>query len=67
MDLDNDGNIGIKAIDDTGLVSFYKVDVIDEEGGNIWVTGCPDKIKIISLGHSYIKIGDTLKLSNLQK
>ncbi|AHX04300.1 efflux RND transporter periplasmic adaptor subunit [Ehrlichia japonica] len=55
LDLQDNGDLGIKVIVDE-KVKFIPVEVIDSEyNGDIWITNSPDTIKLITLGHEYVK------------
>ncbi|ABD44718.1 efflux transporter, RND family, MFP subunit [Ehrlichia chaffeensis str. Heartland] len=55
LDLQDDGDLGIKVIVDK-RVKFIPVEVIDsEDNGDVWVANSPDTIQLITLGHEYVK------------
>ena len=55
LDLQDNGDLGIKVVVDE-KVKFIPVEVVDSEyNGDIWVANSPDNIKLITLGHEYVK------------
>ncbi|CAH58241.1 efflux RND transporter periplasmic adaptor subunit [Ehrlichia ruminantium] len=54
LDLQNNGDLGIKIIVDN-KVKFIPVEIIDTEyNGDVWVSNIPDTLDIITLGHEYV-------------
>ena len=62
LTLQDDGTVGVKAINDKNEVVFYpikkEIDTID----GMWVSGLPDKVKIIITGQEYITVGQTVEI-----
>ena len=58
----DDGTVGVKAINQKNLVVFYpikkEIDTID----GMWVTGLPEKVKIITSGQEYITVGQSVDI-----
>lgn len=57
LTLDDEGRIGVKIVDDTGIVVFRPVQVISEDAKGMWLGGLPAKITIITVGHEYVGAG----------
>lgn len=51
--IDKDGDLSVKTIGDNNTSSIYKVAIIDEDEKGIWVSGLPEKCRIILSGQSY--------------
>jgi len=64
LSLDESGNIGIKTLDEENNVLFYKVKIIKEAKGGLWVTGPPDNAKIITTGQAFVREGDKAIVAN---
>ncbi len=60
--LNEEGKVGIKALDEQNKVRFYPIKIVDEEADKIWLTGLPTELRVITLGHVYINVGDELKI-----
>ena len=62
LTLQDDGTVGIKAIDENNKVVFYpikkEIDTID----GMWVSGLPDEVKLIITGQEYITVGQTVEI-----
>lgn len=56
--LDDNGGYGIRVVNDDNRVEFYTVDVIAEEDDGVWVTGLPNKTKIITVGQELVVSGE---------
>ena len=60
----NDKNeLGIKCLDERNVVRFYKVTLIDEEPGYVWLANLPSRLRVITLGHIYLNSGADLQPS----
>ena len=55
--LDEDGRLGVKSVGEAGVVEFHPAQVLRAEGGAIWVSGLPDPIRIITVGHGFVRPG----------
>ena len=62
LTLQDDGTVGIKAIDENNKVVFYsikkEIDTID----GMWVSGLPNEVKIIITGQEYITTGQIVEI-----
>ena len=60
LTLDDAGNVGIKIIDDDGLVEFVVADIALSTSDGIWLTGLPETATIITVGQGYVANGSTV-------
>ena len=58
--LADDGQIGVRTIDDTSKVVFKPVSIIAQGNDGIWVQGLVPGTKIITLGQNYVTEGETV-------
>ena len=56
--LDDSGGYGIRVVNDDDRVEFYTVDIIAEEDDGVWVTGLPNRTKIITVGQELVVSGE---------
>jgi multidrug efflux system membrane fusion protein len=62
LSLADDGRIGVKAVDENGVVRFMPVAVLgNAEPGTVWVAGLPDRVRLITVGHEFVKDGETVQ------
>lgn len=57
LTLDETGQLGVRHVDDSNTVVFSAVTVVDDASDGIWVTGLPERTRIISAGQEYISAG----------
>lgn len=57
LTLDNDGNLGVRIVDETKTVRFVPVKVIRDSVNGIWVTGLAPKVDVIVVGQEYVVDG----------
>lgn len=61
LTLDDTGRVGIKVVDDAGMVSFMPVIIVADEADGMWVAGLPEKLRIITVGQDYAAPGQVVK------
>ncbi len=60
LSLNDDGILGIKIVDDNNYVVFTAIEIVDYEDDGVWVVANNESkpIKLITLGHLFVKPGD---------
>ena len=61
LSLDAHGEIGIKSVNGDSVVSFYPIELLQTEADGIWVSGLPDKVRIITQGQGFVNEGEPVK------
>ncbi len=59
--LDDDGTLGVKAIDENDIVIFHAVEVVKTQSDGAWVTGIPDDVTLITLGQGFVNPGEQVQ------
>lgn len=57
LTLDDAGNVGVKLINEKGLVEFVVADIALSSGDGIWLAGLPEHATIITVGQGYVANG----------
>lgn len=57
LTLDDAGNVGVKIINDRGLVEFVVADIALSTNNGVWLTGLPHTATIITVGQGYVTSG----------
>ena len=60
ISLDANGQLRVKAINEPNEVVYYFVDLVDETREGIWVTGLPDRVRLITTGSEFVAEGDVV-------
>lgn len=60
MALDENGNIGVKTLNENNQVIFTPIDIVKSEADGIWLAGLGEQAKVITLGQGFVRIGDTV-------
>lgn len=55
--LSDNGQVGIRYLDDQNIVQFALTQTVDEDINGIWVTGLPEQTRIIVQGQDYVAVG----------
>ena len=59
--LDAAGRLGVKAVDATNHVVFHPAVIIDDELDGIWLGGLPPALRLITVGHEFVKVGEAVR------
>ena len=57
LTLDDAGNVGVKIVNQSGLVEFIVADVALSSNDGVWLTGLPRDATIITVGQGYVANG----------
>ena len=60
LTLQDDGTVGVKAVNDENIVIFYPTISVKDTIDGIWVSGLPDKVNLIVTGQEYVAIGESV-------
>ena len=55
--LNDDGTVGIRYVDDNDYVRFATTTTVDEDATGVWVTGLPERTRIIIKGQDFVSNG----------
>ena len=61
LTLDDDGNVGVKAVDESDKVLFYPVEIANSGPEGISVTGLPDELDLITVGQGFVNPGQYVR------
>lgn len=57
LTLADNGDVGVRYVDADDIVRFAQVQIIDNAGDGVWVTGLPGTVKVISTGQEFLSEG----------
>jgi multidrug efflux system membrane fusion protein len=57
LTLNDEGDIGVRYVDNEDRVRFASVRTVDETPEGIWVTGLPERVRLIVEGQDFVDIG----------
>ncbi|MDG2377249.1 MAG: efflux RND transporter periplasmic adaptor subunit [Woeseiaceae bacterium] len=57
LTLDDEGNLGIKTVNDEGKVEFFLADIAMYSNEGVWVAGLPHSASIITVGQGFVNAG----------
>lgn len=61
LTLNDQGRIGVKAVDDQGLVQFHPVRIASDMTDGTWLTGLDARLKIITVGQEFVRVGEKVE------
>jgi len=59
--LSDDGDIGVRTVDNEGIVNFVKLELIAQTKTGFWVLGLEPGAKVITLGQEYVISGEKVE------
>ncbi len=62
LTLQDDGTVGVKTIDENNKVVFYPIKKEIDTINGMWVSGLPDKVRLIITGQEYITVGQFVEI-----
>ncbi|MFD2190732.1 efflux RND transporter periplasmic adaptor subunit [Pistricoccus aurantiacus] len=60
--LDDKGRLGVKAVDDQQQVVFHPVTLLSATSERAWVSGIPEKLRLITLGGGFVEPGERVEV-----
>ncbi|WP_105101886.1 efflux RND transporter periplasmic adaptor subunit [Microbulbifer pacificus] len=58
LTLDDEGQLGVRTLDDTQRVRFNRVQLVSDEREGVWITGLPPRVTLITVGQEYASEGE---------
>jgi multidrug efflux system membrane fusion protein len=55
--LDDGGTLGIRAVDDEGLVRFHPASIVRAGPDAVWLAGLPERLRLITVGQGFVRAG----------
>jgi multidrug efflux system membrane fusion protein len=60
--LADDGMVGIKAVDDDGVVRFHPAHIVKPGTDAVWLGGLPDHLRVIVTGQGFVAAGEAVEV-----
>ena len=48
-------------IDEDGKVAFHTVDIVRTATDGVWITGLPERVRVITVGQGFVREGDRVE------
>lgn len=61
LSLNKQDEIGVKSVDEDGVVVFHTVNIVRTGVGGVWVTGLPERVRVITVGQGFVREGDRVE------
>lgn len=58
LSLNDAGVLGLKSVDEKGVVHFHEVEILKSERDGLWLGGLPDSVRIITVGQGFVRVGE---------
>lgn len=60
LELDDAGRLGVKLVTDDGRVEYLPVEIVRADPQGVWVTGLPDRARVITTGGGFVSPGQSV-------
>ena len=67
LTLDSTGALGVLSLDDAERVQFMPVELISTGTDGSWVSGLPDRIRLITLGGGFVSPGEQVRVQQVSE
>ena len=57
LTLSSEGVLGVKVLDQDGIVRFHTGSIVEDTPEGLWVEGLPDRIELITVGQEFVLTG----------
>ncbi len=57
LTLSSEGVLGVKILDENGIVRFHTGTIVEDTPEGLWVEGLPDRIELITVGQEFVRAG----------
>lgn len=61
LTLGDQGDMGIRTLDESNRVVFNTVEIVEDGPAGLWVTGLPDTVNLITVGQEYVTAGERVE------
>ncbi|MCF6320348.1 MAG: efflux RND transporter periplasmic adaptor subunit [Rhizobiaceae bacterium] len=61
MTLSEDGNIGVRTVDEEGIIQFVELELIAQAKDGFWVRGLEPGTRVVTLGQEYVISGEKVE------
>jgi multidrug efflux system membrane fusion protein len=58
--LTDSGEIGIRTVNEQGVVEFHRIEIVSEDIDGVWVAGLPDVATLITVGQELVVPGEVV-------
>ena len=60
LTLDDSGRVGVMVLADGDEVAFYPVALLRTQSDGVWVSGLPERVRVITQGQGFVVAGETV-------
>ncbi|MCW8843560.1 MAG: efflux RND transporter periplasmic adaptor subunit, partial [Rhodobacteraceae bacterium] len=57
LTLNDDGRLGVRTVDENGIVDFFAVELVRDTKEGVWLAGLPETVNVITIGQEFVVRG----------
>ena len=65
LTLKDNGEVGIKIVNNNNFVEFYQINVVSDTNEGMWISGIPNNSNIIVVGQEYASVGEEVNFEKI--
>jgi multidrug efflux system membrane fusion protein len=62
LTLNDAGVMGVKGVNDSGVVEFHEVELLRADSEGMWLAGLPSRLRLITTGQGFVRAGDRVEV-----
>ena len=67
LSLSDEGVLGLKSVNQEGVVQFHAVEILKSERDGMWLGGLPDEVELITVGQGFVREGDRVEVVSAEQ
>ena len=64
LSLNSEGELGVRIVETGNRVRFVAVELLSDDGEQVWVGGLPDPADVIVLGQDFVADGTVVRIAD---
>lgn len=61
LSLSDEGQLGVKAVDENNEVVFLPAQIVRADADAVWLGGLPERLRVITVGQGFVRAGDEVR------
>ena len=61
LSLSDEGSLGVKTVNDEGVVVFHPAEVVRSDSDGVWLAGLPEEVRLIVVGQGFVRAGQQVE------
>jgi multidrug efflux system membrane fusion protein len=63
LTLDVQGKVGVRVVDESGIVQFRPVTLVADANDGVWIAGLPERVTVVTVGQEAVRDGERVRVT----